>query len=200
MNEQGLTQGHAHPCAALVLLLQPWCQHIFIDNSQEAKRRQAACVISPAAGWQPPAESQHAHTEAAASSATAGDSSTAIPQISTHGGVWRTQNATEAPAAALADCHVLHHPRWLKGVQQRVHAKMAYNYGSRLCLLHFVFAISPRLFLCEKTATCLGVYCWIVSVEGERLDRLEIKMLHMVLVFHRRAWANGENIHDLYIH
>lgn len=40
-DEQGLTEGHhAHPCAALDLLLLPWCQHIFIDdNSREALAR-----------------------------------------------------------------------------------------------------------------------------------------------------------------
>lgn len=133
----------------------------------EAKHRQAACVISPAAGWQPPAESHHAHTEAAAAPVTAGHSSRATPQISTHGRVWGTKNATEDPPAALVDCHVLHHPRWLKRVQQGAHAKMVYNYGSRLSLPHFVFAISLRLFLSEETAICSGVSCWIVSVEGE---------------------------------
>lgn len=35
-DEQDLTEGHAHPRTALVLLLLPWCRHIFIDNSQEA--------------------------------------------------------------------------------------------------------------------------------------------------------------------
>lgn len=77
---------------------------------------------------------------------------------------------------------------------------MTYNYGSWLCLLNFVFAISLQLFVSEETSTCLGVYCWIVSEKGEGLDRLEIKMLHTDLIFHRRARDNGENIHDLYIH
>lgn len=36
-DEHSLTEGHAHPCAALVLLLLlPWRQHIFIDHRQEA--------------------------------------------------------------------------------------------------------------------------------------------------------------------
>lgn len=63
-DEQGLTEGHhAHPCAALVLLLLPWCQPIFIDdNSQEALGGRAQtgsphhqCCISTAASSREPA-------------------------------------------------------------------------------------------------------------------------------------------------
>lgn len=35
-DEHSLTEGHTHPRAALVLLLLPRCQHIFIDHSQQA--------------------------------------------------------------------------------------------------------------------------------------------------------------------
>lgn len=78
-DEHGLTEGHAHPCAALALLLLPWCQHIFIDHSQEAltlrgKAQTGSLRHQPCSGM------AASSREPAASSAPAGDSSRATLQ------------------------------------------------------------------------------------------------------------------------
>lgn len=63
---------------------------------------------------------------------------------------------------------------------------MTYNYGSQLCLLHFVFAISLQLFLSEETATCFGVYCWIVSVRERNWTDWRLKCCTSFLYFTER--------------
>lgn len=115
--ERDPTEGHVHPClAALVLLLLPWCQHIFTDNSQEALtlrgeaqagslRDQPCCRM--AASSREPAQ---IHGGSSILSYGRRLQQSCPSKLFTQKSL-RSERAAEAPGAARVDCHVLHDPR-----------------------------------------------------------------------------------------
>lgn len=109
-------EGHVHPCLAAPLLLPPWRQHIFIDNSKEALTLRGEAQAGSLCD-QPCCRMAASSRETAGIRGGSGILGYDGRLQQSHPSKLfaqkrlRSERAAEAPGAARVDCHVLHDPR-----------------------------------------------------------------------------------------